>query len=300
MTTAIHPSAARPPMRITGSVIGLFLIACVPAVNAEMKPMSDQEMGDVTGQSMLALDVTESGGKDFTRYTVGAEADFQMNMEELAVGETANGADVAVDHLSFGHIARQAGDQFDGNNYSAGDIVPFIGRDPYLELADDQNGDVVGFRVGFTESRGTLSGDISSLTGRLGIDIVDGGTTKQGQLLQDDGTANNQRATHYGLADSADCSPGGSGCAPLSAFETLEVGERKSDGGAGFTNNFFISFQNEAVEWNSPEGQGSVQTDAGVFLNIPTAMRVELQELEKDVVSPRSRTEYIDRGEGLF
>lgn len=287
-------------MRITESVIGLLLIACVPAVNAEMEPMSDQAMGNVTGKSMLALDATESGDMDFTRYTVGAEADFQMNMEELAVGETSNGADVAVDHLSFGHIARQTGEQFDGNSYNAGDIVPFIGRDPYLELADDQNGDVVGFRVGFTEARGTLSGDISSLTGRLGIDIVDGGTTQQGQLLQGDGTANNQRATHYGLASSADCSAGGSGCAPLSAFETLEIGERSGSGGADFTNNFFISFQNEAVEWDSPGAQGSVQTDAGVFLNIPTAMQVELQELTKDVVSPRARTEYIDRGEGLF
>lgn len=284
-------------MRIRESVIGIVLIVAASGVQAEMEPMSNEEMGDVTGQSMLALDVTESGDMDFTRYTMGLEADFQMNMEELAVGETADGADVAVDHLSFGHIARETGEQFDGLTYDAGDIVPFIGRDPYLELADNKNGDVVGFRVGFTESRGTLSGDISSLTGRLGIDIVDGDTTQQGQLLQDDGTANNQRATHYGLADSAGC---GDSCAPLSAFETLEIGDQSSSGGADFTNDFFISFQNQAVEWNTPGSDGSVEADPGVFLNIPTAMQVELQELTNDVVSPRARTEYIDRGEGLF
>ncbi|PAU81425.1 hypothetical protein CK501_07730 [Halovibrio salipaludis] len=289
-------------MRIRESVIGLLLIAPVPAVHAEMEPMSNQEMGDVTGQSMLALDVTESGDMDFTRYTMGLEADFQMNMEELAVGETTNGTDVAVNNLSFGHIARESGQQFDGSTYDAGDIVPFIGRDPYLELADDENGDVVGFRVGFTESRGTLSGDISSLTGRLGLELEDGsGNVQQGQLLDDSGAATSQRATHYGLPDSADCSAGGADCAALSAFETLEIGDYVGDDSAAdFTNDFFISFQNQAVEWDTPGADGSVQADAGVFMNIPTAMRVQLQELTNDVVSPRARTEYIDRGEGLF
>lgn len=288
-------------MRIRESVIGLLLIASIPAAHAEMEPMSDQEMGDVTGQSMLALDVTESGDMDFTRYTMGLEADFQMNMEELAVGETTSGTDIAVNNLSFGHIARQSGQQFDGSSYDAGDIVPFIGRDPYLELADDQNGDVVGFRVGFTESRGTLSGNISSLTGRLGLELEDSsGNVQQGQLLDGSGNATSQRATYYGLADSANCDTGAD-CAALSAFETLEIGEYGGDGNpADFTNDFFISFQNQAVEWDTPGADGSVQADAGVFMNIPTAMRVKLQELTKDVVSPRARTEYIDRGEGLF
>ncbi|XOZ33876.1 DUF6160 family protein [Halomonadaceae bacterium KBTZ08] len=287
-------------MRTRKSVIGLLLLAALPVAHAEMKAMSDQEMGEVTGQSMLGLDVAQTSEADFTRYTVGMEADFQMNMEELAVGETDNGADVAVDHLSFGHIARQDGQQFDGNDYSEDDIVPFIGRDPYLELAEN-DGDVVGFRFGFTEARGTLSGDISTLTGRLGIELEDdSGNVQQGQLLHSDGTANNQRATHYGLADSADCSSGGEDCAALSAFETLEIGDRNANGNADFTNNFFISFQDKPLEWQTPDANGSVQADAGVFMNVPTAMRVKLQKLTQDVVSSRKRTEYIDRGEGLF
>lgn len=287
-------------MRTRKKVIGLLLMATLPAAHAEMKAMSDQEMGEVTGQSMLGLDVAQTSEADFTRYTVGMEADFQMNMEELAVGETDTGADVAVDHLSFGHIARQDGQQFDGKTYSEGDIVPFIGRDPYLELAEN-NGDVVGFRVGFTEARGTLSGDISTLTGRLGIELEDAnGNVQQGQLLHSDGTANNQLATHYGLADSADCSSGGEDCAALNAFETLEVGNRNANGNADFTNDFFLSFQDKPLEWQTPGGNGSVQTDAGVFMNVPTAMRVKLQKLTQDVVSSRKRTEYIDRGKGLF
>ena len=286
-------------MRIRESVIGMVLIAASSVAYAEMEPMSDQEMGDVTGQSMLGLDVAQTDEADFTRYTVGLEADFQMNMEKLAVGEDTSGADVAVDHLSFGHIARQGGVQFDGKDYAAGDIVPFIGRDPYLELAED-NGNVVGFRMGFTESRGTLSGDIGALTGRLGIELKDSqGNVQQGQLLQADGTASNQRATHYGLSGSADCSSGVD-CAALSAFQTLEIGDRNAEGNADFTNDFFISFQNKALEWQTPGGTGTVQTDPGVFLNIPTAMRKDLSALQNDVVAPRARTEYIDRGKGLF
>lgn len=287
-------------MRIRESVIGIVLVAAISGAHAEMEPMSDQEMGDVTGQSMLGLDVAQTAEADFTRYTIGLEADFQMNMEELAVGEDASGAaDVAVRQLAFGHIARQGGVQFDGNDYAAGEIVPFIGRDPYLELAED-NGNVVGFRMGFTESRGTLSGDISALTGRLGIELEDSqGNLQQGELLQADGTANNQRATHYGLSGSADCSAGVD-CAALSALQTLEIGDRNAGGSAAFTNDFFISFQNKALEWQTPDGTGTVQADPGVFLNIPTAMRKDLSSLQNNVVAPRARTEYIDRGEGLF
>ncbi|TDT39270.1 hypothetical protein DES49_2188 [Halospina denitrificans] len=287
------------------SVIGAMLLGGLMmvsgAVLADMEPMSEEEMGSVTGQAMLGLDVNQTAEADFTRYTVGTRSELQMNMEEMALGEDGTGSDVAVDHLSLGHIARQQGEQFDGNTYDANEIVPFVGLDPYLELAEN-DGNVVGFRMGFTESRGTLSGSIQSLTGRLGIELEDtnDGTVQDGELLQSDGTANNQRATHFGLADSADCSTQ-TDCAPLSAIQTLEVGERDADGNAAFTNDFFISFQNQGLDWESPgDATGTVSTDSGVFINIPTAMRLDLQSLQNDTVVPRERTEYIDRGQGLF
>ncbi len=262
-----------------------------------LEPMSNEEMGDVTGQSMLGVDVATTDDADFTRYTIGMESEMQMNMEEMALGEDGEGADVGIDHLSLGHIAREDGTQFDGNEYNANDIVPFVGMDPYFEMAQN-DGDVVGFRLGFTEARGTLSGDISALTGRLGMEVEDeDGDIHDGQLLQDDGSADNQRATHFGLEDEDGC---GDACVALNTLQTLEVGDRDDDGNADFTNDFFISFQQEGMEWQSPGDSGeAVETDAGVFFNIPTAMQVDLQQIQDDGLQ-RSRTEYIDRGEGLF
>lgn len=268
-------------------------------VAAEMEPMSEKEMGSVTGQAMLGLDVNQTEQGDFTRYTVGTRSELQMNMEEMALGEDGDGSDVGIDHLSLGHIAREGGQQFDGKDYDAGEIVPFVGLDPYLELAED-GGDVIGFRMGFTEARGTMSGFMQSLSGRLGIELDDDGDVSDGELLQSDGTADNKRATHFGLSESADCD-NQVDCAPLTAIETLEVGERDSDGNATFTNDFFISFQNQALDWETPgDSDETVSTDSGVFINIPTAMRLDLQSLQDDTVVPRQRTEYIDRGQGLF
>ena len=286
---------------VIGAVLlGGLLITCGP-VAADMEPMSEKEMGAVTGQAMLGLDVNQTdqtGEPDFTRYTVGSRSELQMNMQEMALGETSTGADVQVNNLSLGHIARADGTQFDGNTYSANDIVPFVGVDPYLELAEN-NGDVVGFRMGFTEARGTLSGKFGTLSGQLGIELEDSsGNVQQGQLLNANGGATSKRAGYFGVAGS-DCS---TQCAPLSAIQTLEVGERNPNAeGAAFTNDFFISFQNQALDWETPgDATGTVSTDSGVFINIPTAMRLEMGSLQDNTVVPRKRTEYIDRGKGLF
>lgn len=285
---------------VIGALLLVGLLIASGPVLGEMERMSDKEMGSVTGQAMLGLDVNQSGNTDFTRYTVGTKSELQMNMEELALGEDDSGTDVAIDNLSLGHIAREQGQQMDGKEYSAGEIVPFVAMDPYLELAEN-DGDVIGFRMGFTEARGTMSGFMQSLSGRLGIELEDSdGNVQDGELLQSDGTADNQRATHFGLSDSADCD-NQVDCAPLTAIESLEVGERNDDGSAAFTNDFFISFQNQALDWETPgDDTGTVSTESGVFINIPTAMRLDLQSLQNDTVVPRERTEYIDRGQGLF
>lgn len=286
--------------RIVNALITGLLIAPGLSQAGGLEPMSDSEMGDVTGQSMLGVDVAETEDADFTRYTIGMESEMQMNMREMVLGEDADGAaaDVGINHLSLGHIAREDGVQFDGQEYDANDIVPFVGMDPYFEMAQSGD-DVVGFRLGFTEARGTLSGDISTLTGRLGMEVVDDeGDVHDGQLLQEDGSADNQRATHFGLEDADGC---GATCVALNTMQTLEVGERDDDGNADFTNDFFISFQQEGMEWQSPGsgGEETVSTDAGVFFNIPTAMQVDLQQLQDNGLE-RSRTEYIDRDMGLF
>lgn len=266
---------------------------------AELTPISDQEMGQVQGQAMIAVDRTIGTTEQFTRVTVGMDSEIQTNIDTLALGEGADGSDLTVNQLSLGHIARDDTKvQIDGRTYAVGDIVPFVGADPYFELAE-QEGEVVGFRFGLNKARGTLSGDITSFSGNLGLQIDDGtGTTAQATLYDASTTATQYRATHIGLAGAGtDCATGVQ-CAPISNLKTLDIGVDNGDGTVGFAEDFFLSFQKQAVEWTDVDGSAPVSTNPGVFFNVPTSMSIDLQTLQNGI--PRARTEYIDRGMGLF
>ncbi|WP_166253938.1 hypothetical protein [Marinobacter salicampi] len=279
------------------SLIWLFVAGYA---QADLEPISDEEMGQVQGQAMIAIDRTVGTSEQFTRVTMGMDAEIQTNIDTVALGETEAGTDLAVDHLSLGHIARDATTvQLDGQTYEVGDIVPFVGADPYFELAE-QNGEVVGFRFGLNKARGTLSGDIASFSGNLGLQIEDETGARSAAVLYNDASSvTNYRATHVGLAGATDCASGASTqCAPLSNLKTLDIGTANDDGTVGFAEDFFLSFQKQAVEWTDVDGTGTVTTDPGVFFNVPTSMTLDLQTLQNGV--PRARTEYIDRGHGLF
>ncbi|TVP53691.1 MAG: hypothetical protein EA349_13330 [Halomonadaceae bacterium] len=289
---------------VTRSALFVALASVTWAVQtsaAGLQPMSEEAMAGITGQAALGFDIIETADADFSRFTLGMEVEVQTNIDTLAFGEDANGAaDVGINHFALGHIARADGVQFDGKSYSANDIVPFVGLDPYFELAE-KDGNIQGFRFGFSESRGTVSGDIDTLSGQIGMELVDSeGNVQAGQMLRSDGSANTHRATHFGLAgEGTDCAAGNR-CTELSNLQTLEVGQRRDDGTADFTRDFFISFQKEDTEWVIPNSGGqTIQTQAGVFFNLPTAMRMELQQLQTQGL-PRARTEFIDRGENLF
>ncbi|WP_243402325.1 hypothetical protein [Tamilnaduibacter salinus] len=275
----------------------LYGYALVPAALADLDPLSDQAMGEVRGQAMVAMDVTGTEAARRTRVTLGLDAEVQTNVDSVALGDTGDGSDVAVEHLSLGHISTDASTvQLDGQTYAVNEIVPFVGKDPYFEVAE-QSGEVVGFRVGFNQARGTLSGDLNQFSGQLGLDLVDdSGTVVPATLFDGQTNATNHRATHVGIDEAGtDCSAG-TQCAPLTNLKTLDVGDANGDGTVGFATDFFIGFQEQALDWQTPEGTVSAQP--GVHLNLPTAMQLDLQTLQDGV--PRARTEYIDRGQGLF
>lgn len=278
---------------------GLLCLLTAGFAQAELTPISDSEMSQVQGQAMIAVDRTVGTAAEFTRVTVGMDSEIQTNIDTLALGQGADGSDLTVNQLSLGHISRDDTQvQIDGQTYAVGDIVPFVGADPYFELAES-NGEVVGFRFGLNQARGTLSGDIASFSGNLGLQIDDGsGTAAQATLYDASTTATQYRATHIGLAGAdTDCAAG-TRCAPLSNLKTLDIGVDNGDGTVGFAEDFFLSFQKEAVEWTDVDGSGAVSTNPGVFFNLPTSMTIDLQTLQNGV--PRARTEYIDRGMGLF
>ncbi|WP_375177543.1 hypothetical protein [Marinobacter mobilis] len=281
------------------AALATFCLVGVQDVLAELKPISDEELGQVQGQAMIAIDQLAGMNQQFTRITLGMDVELQTNIDSVVLGEAGLASDLAVSQLSLGHIARDdTVIQLDGQTYAIGDIVPFVAENPYFELAE-VNGEVVGMRVGFGQARGTLSGDIASFSGNLGLQLEDGaGATSRAALYDLSTTATNYQATHIGLADGAtDCSAGIQ-CAALSNLQTLDIGVDNGDGTVGFTEDLFLSFQNQAVDWQDLAGGPIITANPGVFVNLPTSMTLDLQTLQNGI--PRARTEYIDRGVGLF
>lgn len=99
-------------------------------------------------------------------------------------------------------------------------------------------------------------------------------------------------------------------CFPLSQYNSFPVGKLGGEGNnreiVAPADGAFMSFQTKKVEWlknvrASADGSGKefVDATAGAFLNIPNgATEVSLPEALQGL--PRYRSEYIDRGQGLF
>ncbi|WP_100641591.1 hypothetical protein [Marinobacter salexigens] len=74
------------------------------------------------------------------------------------------------------HVRRNTQFKPDGSPYQEGEIVPFMLDNPFFEFAYDENlQEIVGFRLGFGEAMGILSGDIETLTGNVNVQILDVG-----------------------------------------------------------------------------------------------------------------------------
>ncbi len=314
------------------------MLAMAPQVAAELKEMADTEMQAVSGQGMLAFDVSEVGDTVQTRFTMGTKIETQVNFDQVTLGEYDNPAasttaDLDIGHLSLGHI-----DNTGNGGSSAQKIVPFEADNPYFEIAE-KNGELVGFRIGFQEARGTLSGNINSFSGNFGLTVVDDqGTEQQTFLLDENNNSTNNRATQVGViivpppppqpdpyaeqpatGEAADPVFGPDPQMPtdlepppvpdlppelitqrLSEFKTIDIGEDTGGGSQAkaLVNDFFFAFQKEEVTWQSMEGNDPIVAGPGVHFNIPSTMQLTIPQFEAGI--SRNRTEYIDRNLGLF
>ncbi|MCK7552071.1 hypothetical protein [Marinobacter goseongensis] len=286
------------------AVLALACLGIAPVAQAELEPISEQEMSEVQGQGFMAIENLTDGVHQFTRMSLTMDAETRVNADSMTLGSIDGGADFLAADVALGHIAREDGVQrIDGQTYSAGDTVPFVGLKPYIELAEVDN-QLAGFRMGFREARGTFSSDTESFSGNIGLQIeqADGSITPA-TLFDANSNATNFRASHFGIAGEAtDCSvSGGGNCAPLSYLRTLDIGDAPDVEGAPakFTNDFFLSFQREGVSWQSPEGGNVIEAAKGVFLNLPTSMTLNAETVFQNGI-PREQTNYIDRGNGMF
>ncbi|MGM0767037.1 MAG: hypothetical protein ACQEV6_03305 [Pseudomonadota bacterium] len=286
------------------AVLALACLGMVPVAQAELEPISEQEMSEVQGQGFMNIENLNDDAHQFTRMSLSLDVETRVNADAVTLGGIDDGADIQATDFALGHIARDDGVQgIDGQYYTKGDAVKFVGLNPYIELAEVGE-ELAGFRMGFRQARGSFSADMESFTGNIGVQIEqEDGTITPATLFDADTNATNVRASHFGIADAAtDCSVANGGqCAPLSFLRTLDIGEAPDTEGdpAKFTNDFFLSFQREGVDWQSPEGGDVIEAAKGVFLNLPTSMTLDAKTVFESGI-PRAQTHYIDRGDGMF
>jgi len=290
---------------INNFLLLIIFISFLPVTaHAELKPLSDAQLGNEVAQAAVAVDTIVSGTNSFTRFTTGLNVDFQTNINTVDLGNITktgitNTSDFQASNLSFGHISKDGAKvQLDGKLYAPDQIVPFQGVDPYIEIAQS-SGSIVGFRMGFTSALGTLSGNIASMSGNIHMKIDDGsGVIKDAQLLNAAGTADNYRSSYIGLSTPTTNCATLVNCNAISAIKSFDIGAKQTTGTITAAKDFFLSFQKQAVAWSSVGGTGTVTASPGFFINIPTTMQLTTAQLQTGI--PRLRTEYIDRGLGLF
>ncbi len=287
------------------AAVAMFCLGVVPVTLAELKPISDDSLGEVTGQAFMQVDNLSDGVHDFTRMTLAIDVETRVNIDDVKVGEIDGGSDFAAAHMALGHIAREDGVQYNGQTYKKGDTVPFEATQPFIELAEDASG-LAGFRMGFGQARGSVSSLTSSFSGNIGLKLRDAaGVEHDAALFDAAGQATNYRATQIGIADSANPATCGE-CASLNKVQSLFVGAAEDDGAGGtvtgFTNDFFIGFQRDdaGVKWQSPVGPNVIDAGKGVFINLPTSMTVDMSQLQSADGLSRLQTHQVDMGTKLF
>ncbi len=270
-----------------------FCLGAVPVAQAELEPISESAMGDVTGQAFMQVENISGAAHEFTRMTLGIDVETRVNIDDIQVGQIDGGADFAARHVALGHIARNNGDEFNGVAYNAGDVIPFEARKPYIELAEDGAG-LAGFRMGFGQARGSVSSSTASFSGDIGLKFEDNTGAKHNAVLMDStGAATNKRASHIGISPGSCVS--GANCAPLTDLRSISVGGENN----GFTDGFFIGFQREEMGWQSLDGANTINVGQGVFINLPTNMTVDLGTFVNGGVD-RLQTHQVDMGKNIF
>lgn len=296
--------------------------------NAQLVPIAEQELSDMTGQAFIAMDQSSNNGLDFTKVTLGLDVATSVNADLLDIGNYNNGSDIKIADFGLGWVN------------STGDIMPFKIRDPFIELAYDNSSgtgpqNLVGIRLGFGGAQGVLSADIASLSGSVDVKVQGPAApirdisfaawlalsdnsllTTDAVLIQGDpgvanyGTPLNYRANYIGIPNGANinciancgllggvvgildvggCNLLGIGtCYELKDFNALNIGDEATN---TYAEGLFISFQSQDVGWVD----GSTTTTAGVgaFMNIPEGgIQVTFDEAINGI--DRVRTRYVD------
>src|SRR5690554_458871 len=96
------------------AALATLLLGISPVAQAELEPISDNRMGEVTGQAFMNIENIPGNGVDYTRMTLGIDVETRVNIDDIQVGQIDGGTDFSAQHLALGHIARNDGETFNG------------------------------------------------------------------------------------------------------------------------------------------------------------------------------------------
>lgn len=157
-------------------VLSILLSALSLSTYAALKPIPDNALGDLTGQAFITIDRHSQSNVDFTRINLGLDVNTLLTSDQVELGryeragEAAGSSDIKIGDFALGHIN------------DSGNIEPFQIKDPFIEIAFDSNENLVGFRLGFNEAYGKLSGNIEYLTGNIEVSLYGTGSYLASQM----------------------------------------------------------------------------------------------------------------------
>lgn len=274
----------------------LFSLICSLPINADLQPMDDSSLSEMTGQSAIKVDEIpidlsnltgiRPDGSDrsqgFTRITIGADIELNASIDRTVIGRRDRfgeegvempelGADVILNNLRLGQISDNNGNPL---------LETFNVRDPYIEIARNADNELTGVRLGFKEASGVighdiiaLSGDITTLAevdsigiGNLGLPI---GAFNLREYPFNHATRTNRISTRLSLLGA------------LSPLLTLHLGELGHTELSG-TQNLYLGFQSEDI--NYPKVGAGPQGTArpGFWLNLQDGYRAPNLDIALD------------------
>ena len=68
------------------AAVTLFCLGIAPVAQAELKPISDETMGEVTGQGFIQIENIPGDPHQFTRMTLSMDVETRMNVDDVKAG----------------------------------------------------------------------------------------------------------------------------------------------------------------------------------------------------------------------
>ncbi len=283
------------PSHVLQHLVCLFLLLTSLSITAELTEMSEQELSDITGQSIVrvtrldsaqvsnSFNPTRPNGGDtnlaFTRVEMGLDIEINANINELVLGRygtspSYTSPEIHRGFLGTGPVVRPPKtynvdadviiQNFNIGTITGGTLNNATIRDPYLEFAfeTDANNNpttLAGFRMGFKDMSADMSSELRILSGDIALTA---NATVLGLPVTISASSHTARATEMAVTGISigGINPGiGAADQTLSAYNNFTVTN---------ANNFYISAQDRAINYPKIGAGPQGQAQPGFWMNM--------------------------------